>query len=64
MTEKWLIYIVGYGHFEFEGTEEQAEKKCRDKASWERANGYKCRMSDIVAVEKLKARAARDCEVI
>jgi len=38
---KWLITVGGYGSFDFEGTEEEAETMRRDKAAWERAPARK-----------------------
>jgi len=44
--QKWVI-IVGndYGTFMFEGTEEEAEQRRRDKANWEGAVALK-RLAD------------------
>jgi hypothetical protein len=37
--EKWIIYVPGYGSFDFEGTEAMA-----DKARWEQGIGRKWRV--------------------
>ena len=38
---KWIIEVGGYGSFEFEGTEAQAEKMRVHKAQWEQAGATK-----------------------
>lgn len=43
MSENWTIYVSGYGAFQFEGTEAEAEDARRNKAAWERGAGYKFR---------------------
>lgn len=45
MTEKtkWIIWISGYGSFDFEGTEAEAEEMRAHKANWERGRGEKWR---------------------
>lgn len=40
---KWKIWISGYGTYDFDGTEEEAEQSMRDKMRWERGNGQKWR---------------------
>ena len=35
--KKWLIKVLGYGSFVFNGTEEEAEEMRQHKARWERA---------------------------
>lgn len=40
----WRIRIAGYGTFDFEGTEEQAEEMRAHKANWERGAGMKWRI--------------------
>lgn len=42
----WKIRVSGYGTFDFEGTEAEAEQKRRDKCQWEHATGLKWR-SDL-----------------
>lgn len=37
MKEKWLITVAGYGSFEFDGTEQEAENMRSHKARWEKA---------------------------
>jgi len=39
--KKWKIRIVGYGVFDFEGTEAEAEEIRRDKSRYERGVGTK-----------------------
>ena len=39
----WMIRISGYGTFEFEGTEQEAEARCVHKAQWEQGTGMKWR---------------------
>ena len=43
MSDKWMIWVSGYGTFEFEGTEAQAEEMRTHKANWERGQGRKWR---------------------
>ena len=45
MTDKtiWMIRISGYGTFEFEGTEQEAEARRSHKSRWERGSGIKWR---------------------
>ena len=43
MSDKWMIWVSGYGTFEFEGTETQAEEMRAHKANWERGQGRKWR---------------------
>lgn len=45
MTDKtiWMIRISGYGTFEFEGTEQEAEEMRANKARWEQGAGIKWR---------------------
>lgn len=44
---KWLITVGGgYGTFEFEGTEEEAEEMRRHKANWEGAVATKEKIKD------------------
>lgn len=45
MTDKtiWMIRISGYGTFEFEGTEQEAEAQRAHKAQWEQGAGIKWR---------------------
>lgn len=39
----WKIRVSGYGTFEFDGTEQEAEEKRRRKAQWERGSAMKWR---------------------
>lgn len=38
---KWIITVEGYGSFEFEGTEQEAEEMRKHKANWEGGVGTK-----------------------
>ena len=40
-TERWLIYISGYGTFFFDGTRKEAEEMRAHKANWEGGLGRK-----------------------
>ena len=40
---KWRIWVSGYGEFDFEGTEAEAEDMRAHKASWEGGQGRKWR---------------------
>lgn len=42
-TTIWMIRINGYGTFEFEGSEQEAEDMRSHKARWERGVGIKWR---------------------
>ncbi len=44
--EKWIITVGGYGEFEFEGTEDEAEEMRAHKARWEQAVARKRRVTD------------------
>jgi len=41
MIVMWIITVGGYGSFEFEGTEQEAEEMRQHKASWEGAPAKK-----------------------
>jgi len=43
MIEVWRIWVSGYGEFEFDGTEAEAENMRRHKGQWERGTAYKWR---------------------
>lgn len=51
--EIWTIRISGYGTFEFEGTEQEAEEMRKNKAQWERGNGLKYRKCEQEIIDKL-----------
>jgi hypothetical protein len=51
--EKWLIRIAGYGTFDFEGTEEEAEEMRKHKANWEKGSGIKWRVTNPTLYDKL-----------
>ena len=54
-SEMWVIRIGGdYGSFLFEGTEEEAEQRRKDKARWEGAIGLK-RSADESEIASSKA---------
>lgn len=54
MAEKWKIWIGGgYGLFDFEGTEAEAEKMRAHKAAWERARGMKYRVENQTDVDRI-----------
>lgn len=42
-AEKWQIFVAGYGQFDFEGTEAEAEEMRAHKSRWERGVGTKWR---------------------
>jgi hypothetical protein len=42
-TTTWMIRVQGYGTFEFEGTEHEAEEMRKHKAQWERGLAMKWR---------------------
>lgn len=42
---KWRIFVGGYGAFDFEGTEKQAEEMRAHKARWERGVGLMYRVN-------------------
>lgn len=42
----WMIRISGYGTFEFEGTEQEAEEMRANKARWEQGAGIKWRKNN------------------
>jgi hypothetical protein len=43
MSDKWKIRVHGYGTFDFEGTETEAEEMRAHKAQWERGTALKWR---------------------
>lgn len=43
----WKITVAGYGSFNFEGTEAQAEEMRRHKANWEKSPAAKLRIRDL-----------------
>lgn len=56
--DKWLIRIQGYGTFDFDGTEAEAEEMRRHKANWERGNGMKWCVSAPNEVDRITAEIA------
>jgi len=48
--QKWVIDVVGYGTFFYEGTEEEAEEMRKHKANWEAAIARK-RLADKQEIE-------------
>lgn len=55
MKEKWRIRVNGYGTFDFEGTEAEAEEMRRHKSHWEGGFGYKWRVENQTRVDALTA---------
>lgn len=55
---KWMIRIAGYGTFEFEGTEDEAEEMRAHKARWERGNGLKWRADHMRESDRLTSEIA------
>lgn len=55
MTEKWKIWVSGYGDFDFEGTEAEAEEMRSHKARWEHGKGMKWRADNQKPSDKLTA---------
>lgn len=54
MSEKWIITVgAGYGSFEFEGTEAEAEEMRRHKANWEGGPAVKRRATEPPSVREL-----------
>lgn len=56
--EAWIIWVSGYGQFDFVGTEADAEEMRRHKASWERGNGQKWRADLSTEADRLTAEIA------
>ncbi len=54
--EKWRIRVAGYGTFDFEGTEAEAEDMRRHKAQWERGIAHKWRTENPTEVDKIVAQ--------
>ena len=48
---KWNIWVSGYGGFDFEGTEEEAEEMRSHKARWEGGRGLKWRADPDLQME-------------
>lgn len=55
MKQKWKIWISGYGAFDFEGTEAEAEDMRIHKARWEGGQGRKWRVDNPTEVDRLTA---------
>jgi hypothetical protein len=45
LSEIWVIWVRGYGRFDFDGSEAEAEEMRAHKAKWERAVAHKYRKS-------------------
>jgi len=56
MKEQWKIWVAGYGEFDFEGTEQEAEEMRQHKARWEGGQGRKWRVNNQTEVDKLTAK--------
>lgn len=52
-SETWVISIVGYGEYEFVGTEADAEKERGRKARWEMSPGRKWRKDHPLESDKI-----------
>ena len=51
--EAWVISVVGYGEYEFVGTEAQAEKERARKSKWEMSPGRKWRKDHPLESDKI-----------
>lgn len=56
MKEKWNIWVNGYGQFEFEGTEAEAESRRIAKGQHEGGVSRKWRVNNQRESDKLTAR--------
>lgn len=56
---KWRIRVSGYGTFDFEGTEAEAEEMRVHKARWEQGTAIKWRADLSTEVDRLTAECAR-----
>lgn len=56
MSEKWKIWVNGYGTFNFEGTEREAEEMRAHKARWEDGQGRKWRVENQKESDRLTER--------
>lgn len=54
--EAWKIFVAGYGTFDFEGTEAEAEAMRTHKVQWEHGAGWKWRASLERPSDALTAR--------
>ena len=54
----WMIRVSGYGTFEFEGTEPEAEEMRGHKAQWEQGRGMKWRKDLSRESDKIGAAMA------
>lgn len=57
-STKWKIRIAGYGTFDFEGTEPEAEETRRNKCVWEQGIGIKWRADLARESDRLTAEIA------
>jgi hypothetical protein len=58
--EKWKIRVSGYGTFDFEGTEDEAEEMRAHKARWEQGFAMKWRTENQTPKDiETETRAAR-----
>lgn len=55
---RWKIRVHGYGTFDFEGTEAEAEEMRKHKASWERGASMKWRANLAYESDKISAEIA------
>lgn len=55
MKEKWKIWVSGYGEFDFEGSEDEAEEMRVHKSNWERGRGEKYRANKSTPLDKVTA---------
>ncbi len=58
MSDKWKIRVSGYGTFDFEGTEEQAEEMRCHKANYERGTAIKWRETNQTPVDDIYCQMA------
>ncbi len=58
MTDDWKIRVVGYGTFDFLGTEAEAEEMRRHKARWEGGVAVKWRADLSRESDRLQAEIA------
>lgn len=55
---KWKIRVQGYGTFDFEGSEHEAEEMRLHKARWEGGSAMKWRVEDQSEADKIMAEMA------
>jgi hypothetical protein len=61
MMTNWKIRVQGYGTFDFEGTEEEAEEMRVHKGRWERGMAIKWRADKATELDRVTANI---CEIL